>query len=87
MRMCLADEACTAEYRMVLEEVATRWDELQLEELMDEWAEQIHEAFEAPDQRRRGTTEAALALREVRREYIRGRAEALRSQLAASSAR
>jgi spore coat protein CotH len=83
MRMCLADGACKAEYKEVLEEVASRWDELQLEGLMDEWADQIREAFETSDQRREGSVELPLERREIRRQYIRGRADALRQQLAA----
>lgn len=76
MRMCLADEACTVEYSEVLRTVAKRWDALHLEVLMDQWSEQIDDAFRE-DERRERTIDEALASREIRRKIIRGRAQAL----------
>lgn len=81
IRMCLADEACTREYKDVVEIVASRWDDLKLEEHMDRWSEQIDEAFRADD-RREASVEAALKSREIRRTIIRGRAAALREDIA-----
>ena len=81
LRMCLNDEECTREYREVVECVATRWDDMRLEETLDHWIEQIQSAFEADD-RREVSHELAVADREVTRDYIRGRAQALFDALA-----
>ena len=76
MRMCRADAACTAEYTEVLRTVAHGWEALHLEALLDQWSEQIDEAFRE-DHRREASVEEALAYREVRREIIRNRARTL----------
>ena len=80
MRMCLADEGCTAEYSEVIRTVAQSWDALSLEQQMDQWSEQIDEAFRADD-RRETSVEEALESREIRREIIRGRAQTLLAAL------
>jgi hypothetical protein len=80
IRMCLADRRCTAEYSEVIRAVAQRWDALNLEALMDQWSEQLDEAFRADD-RREATVDEALASREIRREIIRGRAQTLLAAL------
>lgn len=77
MRMCRADAECTREYIEVVEQLASRWDDLQLEDRLDEWAAQVDERIER-DERREVTLEKALAHREVRREVIRERARTLR---------
>jgi hypothetical protein len=76
LRMCLEDEACTREYAEVVRKVAESWDALKLEERMDRWSEQVDEAWHE-DMRREITIEEALPFREVRREIIRGRSQAL----------
>jgi hypothetical protein len=81
IRMCLADEQCTRDYAEVVEIVASRWDDLKLEEHLDQWSEQIDQAFRADD-RRESTVQGVLDSREVRRTIIRGRTEALREDLA-----
>jgi len=86
MRMCLADADCTNEYREVVEQVAERWDELGLEALMDEWLAQTKEAS-AVDTRRTNSAKVVQQQQELRREFIRGRAEALRANLAAQALR
>lgn len=80
MRMCLDDEACTRSYRDVVARVAARWDELALEELMSRWSAQTQAGMEA-DSRREYSLETILDEREVRREFIRGRAQALREAI------
>ncbi|HTU58798.1 MAG TPA: CotH kinase family protein, partial [Polyangiales bacterium] len=82
MRMCLADADCTNEYKDALTQVADRWDDLELEALMDEWIAQISDAF-AEDTRRKTTDEYVEQRREIRRQFIRGRAESLRAAIAA----
>lgn len=84
MRMCLADADCTAEYTEILEEVADRWDDLELEARMDEWIAQTAEAL-SEDTRRGSTDEIVKQRQQTRREFIRGRAEALRAAIAALS--
>jgi hypothetical protein len=76
MRLCLADEACTREYAEVVKTVAQSWDALKLEEHLDRWSEQVDEAWQE-DTRREITIEEALPYREVKREIIRGRSQAL----------
>lgn len=76
MRMCLADRPCTEEYAETVRTVAQRWDALNLETLMDEWSEQIDEAFRA-DERREVSVEQSLQSRELRREIIHERAQSL----------
>jgi hypothetical protein len=82
MRMCLADADCTEEYKTVIEQVASRWDELELAARMDEWLAQIEQAF-ATDERRATADEFVRERQEVRRLIIRGRADALRAAIAA----
>jgi hypothetical protein len=76
LRMCLEDEACTEEFRATVQMVATRWDDLKLEDRMDEWLTQIDEAFFA-DERRERPIEIAWASQDIRRDFIRGRAQSL----------
>lgn len=76
MRMCMADAGCNQQFRDVVEHVASRWDELELEAQLDRWAAQTQEAFES-DHRREVSVELALVDREVARQFIRGRAAAL----------
>jgi hypothetical protein len=76
MRMCRADEACTAEYADAVRTVAERWDGLNLEALLDEWSEQTDEAFREHD-KREGSIEEALGFREGRREIVHNRAQTL----------
>jgi hypothetical protein len=82
IRMCLADADCTNEYKAVIEQVAARWDELELEARMDEALAQIADAF-AEDTRRNTTDQHVQERQDVRRKVIRGRADALRAAIAA----
>jgi spore coat protein CotH len=82
MRMCLADPECTQEYKEVIELVASRWDSFELEALRDEWLAQIGEAV-AADKRREASDELGQKRLDIGREFIRGRAEALRAAVAA----
>lgn len=77
MRMCLADQLCAEEYSGVIEMVAARWDELELEDHLNGWSAQIAEGLLA-DTRRDRSVKTAIKNRELRREFIRGRAQALR---------
>jgi hypothetical protein len=77
MRMCLADQLCTDEYSAVIEMVAGRWDELELEDHLNGWSAQIAESL-LTDTRRESSVKRAIDNREVRRNFIRGRAQALR---------
>ena len=82
MRMCLADADCTDEYKQVVEQVAARWDSLDLEAQMDEWLAQISEPFDQ-DIRRMTSDELVQGRQEERRRFIRGRAESLQAAVAA----
>ena len=81
IRMCLADAECTAEYKEVVAQVADSWDGLELEALMDAWLAQIAEPF-AQDTRRNTLAEGVQQQQDVRRWFIRGRADALRAAVA-----
>jgi hypothetical protein len=80
LRMCLADESCTNEYRDVLQMVASRWDDLALEQRTTEYARQIDEGLVA-DTRRERTVERAWASQDLRRAFVRLRAQTLREAL------
>lgn len=82
LRMCLADAECTVEYKETVAQVAERWDGLELEALMDRWLAQIDEPF-ARDTRRNTSAELVQRQQDVRRQFIRGRAESLRAAVAA----
>jgi hypothetical protein len=84
MRMCLADANCVLQYMDVVRTVASRWENLSLEQPLDEWAAQIDEAFQL-DGRREASIEMAWTERDIRRTFIRGRAQALLAALEPAS--